>query len=363
MDTEQSTYARGPNRVDYILASNRLLEFVLRQGCEPFNARIFSDHRGIFVDFSYPGFFNLAPNVLVPPCRRNLIYNCPRQIRRYLTLMDKYLVDHNMIERAQQLATHDRDDKFAEKFDHDMTIGLLAAESACKNFHRSPWSIQLHSAMTKKYILLRRLSHFLTGRDMHDPIARLQAKLVSPVPLPSSLQLTKVALQEAQRDCRAVVRQARDLAKAHQDMRITAKELANPDKDPDQIAKEIRRRDSTREMWKRIPSSKPPTLGGLSSIKIPVNPTDDPKHPDTIFKSVVDPPVIESLLLQRNKTHFSQAKDTPLASPIIADSLGWGGQTNVSDRLLDGSVDPSDITTDGIARDILRHCKRMCYHP
>ena len=53
LETEESTYARGPNRVDYILASNRLLEFVLRQGCEPFNARIFSDHRGIFVDFSY----------------------------------------------------------------------------------------------------------------------------------------------------------------------------------------------------------------------------------------------------------------------------------------------------------------------
>ena len=48
-----------------------------------------------------------------------------------------------------------------------------------------------------------------------------------------------------------------------------------------------------------------------------------------------------------------------MASPSIADSLGRGGQTNVSDGLLDGPVDPSDITTDGFARDILRHCKRI----
>ena len=60
LENEQSTYARGPNRVDYILVSERILNHVVRQGCEPFNARIFCDHRGIFMDVSYPG-FSIAP--------------------------------------------------------------------------------------------------------------------------------------------------------------------------------------------------------------------------------------------------------------------------------------------------------------
>ena len=68
--------------------------------------------------------------------------------------MDKYLVDHNMIERAQLLATGDQDDAQAAKFDRDLTTGLQAMDNSCRNFHRSPWSLQLHAAMTKKYMHL-----------------------------------------------------------------------------------------------------------------------------------------------------------------------------------------------------------------
>ena len=85
LENEQSTYARGPNRVDYILVSERILNHVVRQGWEPFNARIFSDHRGIFTDVSYPGFFDLSPNVLAPPSQRGLIYNRTKHVRKYLS--------------------------------------------------------------------------------------------------------------------------------------------------------------------------------------------------------------------------------------------------------------------------------------
>ena len=71
LDGEQSTYSRGPNRVDYLFVSERLLSHVVRQGCDPFHARILSDHRGLFMDLSYPGFFDRAPNVLA-----HLIFDC-----------------------------------------------------------------------------------------------------------------------------------------------------------------------------------------------------------------------------------------------------------------------------------------------
>lgn len=66
IDNEASTYSRGPNRVDYIFASARLLPHLYRQGCEPFNARIFSDHRGLFIDLAYPGLFDRSPNLMAP---------------------------------------------------------------------------------------------------------------------------------------------------------------------------------------------------------------------------------------------------------------------------------------------------------
>ena len=58
LETEQPTYARGTKQVDYVLVSKRLTAHIRATGAEPFNFRIFSDHRGIFVDFALPGFFD-----------------------------------------------------------------------------------------------------------------------------------------------------------------------------------------------------------------------------------------------------------------------------------------------------------------
>ena len=105
------------------------------------------------MDVSYPGFFDCAPNILAPPNSRDLIYNCPGHIRKYLKFMQKYLKDHNLIERAGKMAEEKCDDEFAERFDKDFTAGMNAAEARCKNFKRSPWSRPLHDAMLTKEII------------------------------------------------------------------------------------------------------------------------------------------------------------------------------------------------------------------
>ena len=74
------------------------------------------------MDLSYPGFFDRAPNILAPPALRDLIYDCPSHIRKYLS-------DHNLPKRAAKMAEGHRDDDHAERFDRDFTAGLLAAEA------------------------------------------------------------------------------------------------------------------------------------------------------------------------------------------------------------------------------------------
>ena len=359
LETEQSTYARGPNRVDYFLLSDRLLQYVLRQGCEAFSTRIFSDHRGLFMDVSYPGFFDRAPNVLAPPSRRNLIFDCPRHVRLYLGFMDQYMGDHNLIDRANQMADDARDDEFAEAFDKDFTAGLLAADRRCKSFHRSPWSQELHVAMTTRHIYQRQLSSLITGHDMTTVIDRLQEKLPESIPLSRSRSETQKQLRNAQQTCRQVVRQARDLAKTHQETRIIAKQLANPESDPETMAKIIRHRDASREMWRRIPSSKPKNAGGISMLKIPQDSKADPKDPTTVFRSVVDPQEMEDLLVARNRAHFKQASGTPLADPKVSQALGWGGDSLTAESLLKGELDTSEVTADRYAQAILAECRRL----
>ena len=66
LTTEKPTYARGSKRVDYILVSRRLTEHIHRCSAEPFNLCIFSDHRGLFVDFSLPLVSSIELPILSP---------------------------------------------------------------------------------------------------------------------------------------------------------------------------------------------------------------------------------------------------------------------------------------------------------
>jgi hypothetical protein len=52
-----TTYTRGTKRLDYVFVTPRLVDHILRSGYESFHARIGSDHRGYFVDFSLAGFW------------------------------------------------------------------------------------------------------------------------------------------------------------------------------------------------------------------------------------------------------------------------------------------------------------------
>ena len=241
----------------------------------------------------------------------------------------------------------------------DFTAGLLAADRRCKSFHRSPWSQELHVAMTTRHIYQRQLSSLITGHDMTTVIDRLQEKLPESIPLSRSRSETQKQLRNAQQTCRQVVRQARDLAKTHQETRIIAKQLANPESDPETMAKIIRHRDASREMWRRIPSSKPKNAGGISMLKIPQDSKADPKDPTTVFRSVVDPQEMEDLLVARNRAHFKQASGTPLADPKVSQALGWGGDSLTAESLLKGELDTSEVTADRYAQAILAECRRL----
>ena len=177
IQNEDPTYSRGSKRIDYVFAYSRLLPFLLRHGSEPFNSRIFSDHRGLFVDFSLPGFFDRAPNVMARPHQRNLIYESPRHVRLYLEKMHAYFEQHDIMYRLKRLFKYGRDDADAETIDRDITQSMLSADLACKSQPCSPWSQELHQAMTTLHILLRHLSQLKTHIDMSQSISIKQAKL------------------------------------------------------------------------------------------------------------------------------------------------------------------------------------------
>jgi hypothetical protein len=311
------------------------------------------------VDFSYPGFFDRAPNTLAKLHTRDLIYDCPRHVRKYLLATAEYFKDHKIEERLIKLSQGPRDDDRAESIDRDITRGMLAAEAQCKSTHRAPWSKALHESTTRLHILKRVLSQWQTGLDGSTAIAIKQSKLSSPLIIPSSLAELKVALRDAQRARREVIKKGKELRNVYHQDRIKALQLANPKKDPDSIEKAFHSAQASKEMFRKVPSARPTTSGGISSIKIPVDPLNDPKDSQTIFKSIIDPMEIDRHILQRNQIHFSQARHTPLAKPAVSALLGFGGTRSVADQLLQGTVAVRTITEDPFGQAILLQCKRV----
>jgi hypothetical protein len=162
-----------------------------------------------------------------------------------------------------------------------------------------------------------------------------------------------------QRSRREVIKKGKELRNVYHQDRIKALQLANPKKDSDAIEKAFHSAQASKEMFRKVPSARPATSSGISSIKVPVDPSNDPKNSQTVFKSIVDRIEIERHILQRNQIHFSQARHTLLATSAVSELLGFGGTRSVADQLLQGTIAVERITNDPFGQAILVQCKQV----
>jgi hypothetical protein len=158
--SDPSMYAHGNTRVDYMFISARLKPFLLRAGIEPFNQRIFSDHRGMFIDLSLPGLFDRAlPTLASPSNRLHLCTTNQAHVHNYIRNMCKYLQAHRVFQRLEEINDHE-DHASTEALGNDITRAMLYTELKCKSFQCLPWSQDLHIAMNTLYILKLKLTEF-----------------------------------------------------------------------------------------------------------------------------------------------------------------------------------------------------------
>ena len=127
-----------------------------------------------------------------------------------------------------------------------------------------------------------------TNINMSVSIANKQDTLPNPVPLPPDIPTTNHAIRIARKATRLIVKDAKNIAETYKREKITAHQLARPKVDPNVIENQIRQNHAMKEMYRKVPSSKPRISGGISMIKIPTDPTADPQNPKTKFSSVVD---------------------------------------------------------------------------
>ena len=351
-EVDIKTYTRGHKRLDYVFVTPRMVKHVLRSGYEAFHARIASDHKGYFVDFALAGFLDRQLPSIFTATSRAIRGTHPKNITKYVEHLHKVFKMRDIYRRVQ-LQKNWYEKKKLEALDREITAVMLEAEEQCRIHHREPWSKEVNEVFTTANILRIHLSSLKTNIDCNIQIEQKQRLLMRRIELPDGILLASDALRLAQKNCRKLIQEQRTQTTSIAKEQEAAYVAMNPEMGAKRAAQIFQRARDTKQMMSELPS-KMNCPGGISSILVPL-----PKEGIELeYIPLTDGATIEDVILNRNIRHFRQAETTPLATPAVIETIGWGANTQRAEELLEGTTDPSDITDDQWSRYLLASMKR-----
>ena len=155
-EEEPPTYARGTKRIDYILTTAEISEFVTAAGILPLHEFVTSDHRALFIDVSLLQYLRGDPNPLAPASCRGLKSNDPRAVRKYRDELEKAItksgIEADIKDAKTSIKEYGYDDTMAEvldEIDNRFAQMRLDAEAKCSKINSHPWSPKLRLGQRK----------------------------------------------------------------------------------------------------------------------------------------------------------------------------------------------------------------------
>jgi hypothetical protein len=345
-----ATYARGHKRLDYLLMSERCTIAVRNCGYKPFNHRLFSDHRGMFVDLDMELLFGNLDNVLAAMTYRDFRASNPQAVSKYLQGIQTYLTEHNFFTRMKRLsATSGHDHGLAEALDKDLTCACISASKRCRKMRLTPWSPKVIKAWDTVNILKRLLGMFRTHLNMSKSIAKLRSKASQRRTLPITAMACSIALREVQGALKTIVRAAAAHRRDHLENLAEICALRE-DKDKSKNLKQLIQAEDIKAMYSKIRAlRKNQSRQGITKLDVLLNPNDEPKTCRQ-WRTVDLPNKILALL--RNQEHFGQAEGTPFTAGTLKQDFNFEGLTQTSEMVLEGTYTnaESDKITFAFAR-------------
>jgi exonuclease III len=343
-----ATYQRGKKRLDYALISPVLLPHIRAAGYDPFAYRIPSDHRGMYIDFDTNAVFQQNIPPLAPASRRGFSSKTPGVVNQYVTAKMQYLQDHNFFDRLRNLMTHELPNHdLAESLDRDFQRASLHAARQCTRKRRTPWSPHLASIWATLHYYRLAKSALTTQADLLPAIQRLQNTWPH---LPSNITTDRQEIQQGYIDAIRRLKLARQKAQELREDYLAQKvALYNATDEPSKAKalQRLLRAETQHQIFKKIQSIRNNDEGtsGLNYIRVPkrvpvIDSENIKKLPDSDehWETVTAPSRIEEILLQRNRHHFGQAKDTPFAKPPLAMEVGYKADGCTVNMILKGNA-------------------------
>jgi hypothetical protein len=221
-----------------------------------------------------------------------------------------------------------------------------------RDIHRK-WSKEVNEVMITANILWINLSSLRNNNNCSKQIAQKQSLLKIQIEVPESIEEAKKALGVEQKNCRTLINERRTKKTSIGAEQEAAYVAMNPEIDTKRAAQIFKWAKEANDMMLELPS-KMNCPGGISSILVPL-----PKEGTELeYLAITDRPTIGRLILHRNIRHFWQAETTPLATPEVIKTIGFGADTERTEAILERNDDPTDITDDVWSRYLLTSMKR-----
>jgi hypothetical protein len=366
---EPATYARGSNRIDYCLVSPDLVDAVQSCGYEPFQMRIQSDHRGLFIDFYTHLLFGNDTQPLGPAAFRDFTAKCPTDNSKYIAAKHAHLTEQNFFTHLATLQSlPNGDHALAERLDTNLRAAAEAASKSVKRHYKPWWSLAITKARANVDVLRRLQSGLRTHTDVTAVLLTRLEETGSDMILPTTLPSCQALLHTKLAVLRDMEKNSLDLR--HEEMEVLASLATDKgDKTKQQRMDQLRRSEAHVAMYRKIKAIRGKNItGGFTSIDVPLSwppahtdPTTVDSLPDpktaTEWRTVDLPDEIVYYLLTRNRLHFGQAKGTPFTEPIFTHHLDWAASTETAELILEGEFDATELSD--IQALLMKHCARQ----
>jgi hypothetical protein len=339
-----TSYIRGSNCIDFILATTGIRESAKLSGYLPFYDGLWtSDHRGLFVDIHTPTLYHQQSNTTQNQPKRNLFSNYRTQVLKFINIIQKSQRLPDILQKLTELdklhiCTNQNTIEF-EQLDTIFTATLLQAEQACALPNHAAWNPPLHeSFLIYRYWRIRKSSRSNKTKvtDQLDTITRQVHTNGGDIHQGNQNRPITYQLKLAIKNLRQQRLAAAESRKKHLTFRQETMVLEGKKERAAAIIT-IQKTERRQQCFRKFHLfTKPPrSTGGIAyTIK---------QNQDGTNTRIQDPNELATALFNRNRQHFAQAHGTPFTVPPLSNSLNFSDVSQAGKEILEGDYTAMNI--------------------
>jgi hypothetical protein len=248
--------------------------------------------------------------------------------------------EHRVLQRLMELSAQPEPDELKiEAIDRDITRAMAHGMKKIRKIYTSPFSPQIKQARLRRRFYKLHLSMMLNNLDLRTQLDSISAELETPPPSPTTDEEARQLLRQAQKKVRDITKRAAELRVTFLEEQATNLEAVDKEKSA-LIRKRIIKAEEIKKMYVKLRRYlKPQDRSSLHHIMVPDD--DLPPRVAQLWRSIYDPVLLEALIQERNKKHFSQAQGTPFTKDVLS-QIPFSGTGPMADSILNGTMEVDD---------------------